>query len=70
MAGVSLPGVDVVRVRARGIKRAGNPVIARAGDIQLLLDRVEVVDEAKASPDSRRIADGDLHRTTFWVPSA
>jgi hypothetical protein len=44
--------------------------IARAGDIQLLLDRVEVIDEAKASPDSRRIADGDLHRTTFWVPRA
>ena len=46
----------------------------RSGDIQLLLDRVEVVevvevvDEAKASPDSRRIADGDLHHTTFWVP--
>jgi hypothetical protein len=31
--------------------------IARAGDIQLLLDRVEVIDEAKASPDSRRIAE-------------
>jgi hypothetical protein len=58
----------VVRVRVRGIKRAGNAVIARAGGIQLLLDRVEVVDEAKANPDSRRIADGDPHHTTFWVP--
>jgi hypothetical protein len=37
-------------------------------DIQLLLDRVEVVHEAKANPDTRRIADRDLHRTTFWVP--
>jgi hypothetical protein len=48
--------------------RVGNAVIALAGDIELLLDRVEVVHEAWANPDSRRIGDGDLHCTTFWVP--
>lgn len=50
---------------------AGDVVIVLAGDIQLPLDRVQVVHAANANSNNRRIADGDRStstHTTYQVP--